>query len=286
MSAQNHPRLRADLTGMLKLLLLYALSVVSPNEMECVGSIQDAMLPLDVIVSGVEMEGIATLAAQGQMIHLNGPKVSALKPGAIQRVVRPEGRVRDPLSGDKLGYYYIDVGTIRIESVDVDKAMATVRVACHGMLKGDLVIPFTPKTKMEFSGPLSTSLTQLPEHGLVGSVLLGKEDVRQMSTGNFCFLGLGSRDGIKPGDRFTVFRPQPGFDPRDLNALGKTSDRTYSPVINYAYRFNLSMLLQQRKLSPQILGDVVVVETGDTISTGKIVNCISEIHVGDLVVKR
>jgi len=254
--------------------------------MECIGSIQDAMLPLDVIVSGVEMEGIATLAAQRQMIHLNGPKVSALKPGDIRRVVRPEGRVRDPLSGDKLGYYYIDVGTIRIETVRADRAMAMVQVACHGMLKGDLVIPYTPKAKVEFSGSLSTSRTPLPEHGLVGCILLGKEDVRQMSTGNFCFFGLGSRDGIKPGDRFTVFRPQPGFNPGDLNGLGKTSDRTYSPVINYAYRFNLSLLLHQRKLSPQILGDVVVVETGDPISTGKIINCLSEIHVGDLMVRR
>jgi hypothetical protein len=46
------------------------------------------------------------------------------------------------------------------------------------------------------------------------------------------------------------------------------------------------MLLHERKLPPQILGDIVVVETGDRTSTGKIVNSLSEIHVGDLIVKK
>jgi hypothetical protein len=276
----------ADLIDMFKLLLLYALSVANPGEMACVGSIQDSMLPLDIYVAGVKMEGIATLGAQGQILHLNGPKVSTLKPGVLQRIVRPEGRVRDPLSGDKLGFYYIDVGTIRIDVVEQDKAKATVQMACHGVLKGDLVIPFAPKPKVEFDGSMSTELTPLPDHGLVSSILLGKEDVREMGNGHFCFLGLGSRDGVKPGDRFTVFRAQPKFDPKDMATSGTSHARSYSSIVNYAYRFDLNLLLQKRKIAPQILGDIVVVEAGESISTGKIVNSNAEMHIGDLIVKR
>jgi len=77
---------------MITLILLYALQVVNPSEMVCVGSIQSATLPLDIYVAGVEMEGTATLAAEGQVLYLNGPNVSSLKPGTIQRVVRPEGK--------------------------------------------------------------------------------------------------------------------------------------------------------------------------------------------------
>jgi hypothetical protein len=271
---------------MFKLLLLYALNVVNPGEMACVGSVQDSMLPLDLYVAGVKMEGIATLGAQGQILHLNGPKVSALKPGVLQRVVRPEGRVRDPLSGDKLGFYYIDIGTIRIDAVEQDKATATVQMACNGVLKGDLVVPFAPKPKVEFNGSMSTDLTPLPDHGLVSSILLGREDAREMGTGNFCFLGLGSRDGVKPGDRFIVFRTQPKFNPRDMDASGTSRARSYESVANYTYRIDLSRLLQNRKLAPKILGDIVVVEAGESISTGKIVNSNAEIHIGDLIVKK
>jgi hypothetical protein len=271
---------------MLKLLFLYALSAVTPNELACVGSIHDSMLPLDAYVAGIKMEGIATLAAQGQVLHLNGPKVSSLKPGTIQRVVRPEGRVRDPLSGDKLGFYYKDVGTIRIEAVEQGKATATVQTACHGLLKGDLILSHTPKPKIEFSGVLSGELTPLPDHGLVSSILLGKEDARELGAGSFCLLGLGSRDGVKLGDRFTVFRTQPKFDSKDMEALGTSHARSYSSIAGYSYRSSLNTLLQKRKIDPQILGDIIVVEAGETISTGKIVNSTSEIHVGDLIVKR
>jgi len=271
---------------MFNLLLLFALKVANPSEMACVGSVQDATLPLDAYVASVEMEGTATLAVQGQIIHLNGPKVSSLKPGTVQRVVRPEGKVRDPLTGDHLGFYYLDIGTIRIEAVEQDKAKATVQISCGGILKGDLVIPFAPKPAVEFSGDLSNSLTLLPDHGLVTSILLGKDDVKELGSGTICFLGVGGRDGIKPGDRFTVFRTSPEFNSRDLDTWGKGTNRSYAPMRGIAYRFKLRSLLRERKISPQILGDIVVVETGESISTGKVVNSLSEIHIGDLVVKK
>jgi hypothetical protein len=276
----------ADLVDMFKLLFLFALKVVNPNEMACVGSIQDATLPLDIYVAGVEMEGTATLAVQGQVIYLNGPKVSSLKPGTVQRVIRPEGKVRDPLTGNHLGSYYLDVGSIRIEAVEPEKAKATVQISCNGILKGDLVVPYVPKPAVEFSGEMSNGLTSLPDNGLVSSILLGKDDVKELGSGSICFLGLGHRDGIKPGDRFIIFRPSPDFNSRDLDTWGKGKNRSYSPLQGIAYRFKLKGLLRARKVSPQILGDIVVVETGETISTGKVVNSLSEIHLGDLIVKR
>jgi hypothetical protein len=271
---------------MITLLLLYALKVVNPNEMACVGSIQEMTLPLDIYVAGVEMEGTATLAYQGRNLYLNGPKVSSLKPGTVQRVVRPEGKVRDPLTGDKLGFYYVDIGTIRIDAVEPDKATATVQLSCQGMLKGDIVIPYMAKPSVEFSGSLSTDLTTLPDHQLVSSILLGREDTRELAAGHYCFLGLGGRDGIKPGDRFTVFRANPPFDSKDMVINGEGIDRTYSPMQGLAYRLKLNSLLKKRKLPPQILGDIVVVEAGEKISTGKVVNSLYEMHVGDLIVKR
>ena len=276
----------ADLVDMFTLLLLFALQVVNPSEMACVGSIQDMTLPLDVYVASVEMEGTATLAAQGQIVYLNGPKVSSLKPGTIQRVVRPEGKVRDPLTGNNLGFYYMDLGTIRIEAVEQDRAKAIVQISCNGILKGDIVLPYVPKPTVAFGGELSNDLTSLPDNGLASSILLGKDDVQELGSGSICFLGLGGRDGIKPGDRFTVFRSYPEFNARDMDTWGKGTNRSYSPLRGMAYRFKLNSLLGARKISPQILGDIIVVEAGENFSTGKVVNSLSEMHIGDLIVKK
>jgi hypothetical protein len=272
---------------MITLLLLYALTVVNPGELACAGSMQSAQLPLDVYIAGVEMEGMATLATQGQVLYLNGPQVSSLKAGTIQRVVRPEGKIRDPLTGDPLGFYYTDIGTVRIETVEQDKATASVLLSCHGMIKGDVVIPNVPRTAIEFKGTPSNELTALPGHGLVGSILFAKEDAKEMGSGQFCFVGLGGRDGIKTGDRLTVFRTHPPFDSKDMAVAEMGgSDTTYPRMNSWGYRHQMESLLRSRKLPPRIMGDIIVVDVKDGISMGKITNSLSEIHIGDFVVKR
>jgi hypothetical protein len=271
---------------MLTLLLLFAMKVAVPNEMACVGSIQEGILPLDTYVAAVEMEGVATLAVEGRVLYLNGPKVSSLKPGAVQRVVRPEGKVRDPLTGNGSGYYYRDLGTIKIVAVEPNQATARVLNSCQEIFKGDVVLPFIQKPAVEFGGELSTNTTMLPQNGVASSIVLSKNDLRQLAAGSICFLGLGAHDGVKAGDRFIVFRPYPKFNSQDMAAVDSDMNVSYSPMSKWFYRFNVNALLGKRNLPPQILGDIVVVETGDRTSTGKIVNSLSEINVGDLIVKK
>ena len=276
----------ADLKDMFTLILLFAMKIAVPSELACVGSIQEGILPLDTYVSAVKMEGVATVAVEGQVLYLNGPKVSSLQAGSIQRVVRPEGKVHDPLTGNASGYYYMDIGTIKIVTVEKDRATARVQNSCIGMLKGDLVLPYSPKPAVDFGGELSTDTTVLPQNGLASSIVLGKDDLRQLAAGSICFIGLGAHDGVKAGDRFVVFRPYPKFNSQDMALVEPSSNVSYSPMSKWFYRFNLNSLLGARKLPPQILGDIVVVETGDKTSTGKIINSLSEINVGDLVVKK
>jgi hypothetical protein len=248
---------------------------------------QGVQLPLDVYIAGMEMEGSATLATQGRVLYLNGPKVSSLKAGTIERVIRPEGKIRDPLTGDELGLYYMDIGTVRIETVEQDRATASVLLSCQGMIKGDVVIPNAPRPAVEFKVDMSSDLTVLQGHGPVGSILFEKEDSRVMAAGQFCFVSLGGRDGIKTGDRLTVFRSQPPFDSKDMavSEMGG-ADATYPRVSDWSYRRQLDKLLQNRKLPPIIMGDIIVVDVKEGASMGKIVNSLSEIHVGDFVVKR
>lgn len=255
--------------------------------MACIGVLQDAPVPSDLHIAGVQREGQAAFAVEGQYVFLNGPRVSSLKVGDIQRVLRLEGKVHDPWSGNPRGIYYKDIGTLRIETIGPGQATARVLMSCQGMLKGDWVVPPAPRAKVEFSGDFSTATTPIPSNGLVGSILLGKGDARELAAGSFCFIGVGARDGVRVGDRFSVFRPYPSFDPKDMDADGKGADASYSSMRSrYPYRYQWLNILTKRTLPPQVLGDIVVVETGDRVSTGRIVNSLSEIHPGDFAVKR
>jgi hypothetical protein len=270
---------------MLTLLLLFAFQVVTPGEMACVGSIQESRLPEDVYIAGLDQEGAMTMATPNQILYLNGPGVSNLKIGAVHRVVRPEGSVRDPLTLFKIGTYYRDIGTIKIEAVGKGSAAARVTLSCQGMVKGDVVIPSTPRSAISFSGRNSDAITSIPS-GLSSTILLGKDDMRELVAGHFCFIQLGTRHGVKPGDRFTIYRQHPSFDPKDMDTVGTGANATFSSIRSGFLHHSLNSALKERTLPPKVLGDLVIVEAGEGISTGKIINSLSEVHTGDLVIKR
>jgi len=271
---------------MLTILLLFALNVVTPTELACVGSIQSSNVPREVYIAGVEQEGTVTLASTGQIIYLNGPSVSGLKPGTVHQVIRPEGKIKNPTNGEKLGIYYKHIGTIRVETAAAESATARVLLSCQAMAKGDVVVPYADGQDVSFSHKPSNESTQIPRNGLVGSIVLGMNDLRELAAGHYCFIGVGQRDGVKVGDQFPVFRPYPKFNRRDMSTLGGVANRSYASARNYSYQYKLNGLLGNRKLPPQILGDVVVIKTENGVSTVKIVNSLSEMHPGDLVVKK
>jgi hypothetical protein len=276
----------ADLITMLTLMILFALQVTTPSEMACLDSVLDPPLTSDLYVAGVQQEGTAVFGSQGQLVFLNGPRTGLLRVGEMERVVRPEGKIRDPFTDSELGIYYRDLGTIRIEAVEGGTATARVIMSCKEILKGDLVRPYVAKSAVQFTGAMSDALTPVPEHGLAGQILVGKDDLRELGAGDFCFVALGGRDGIKTGDRFTVFRPYPPFDPHDLIMSQTEQNSSYGSMGNQASRYMGSLRLQGRTLPPRILGDIVIVETSDKVSFGKIINSMTEIHPGDFVVKR
>jgi hypothetical protein len=271
---------------MLTLFLLFAFQVASAREMACIGSVQETKVPVDVYIAGVSDEGTTTSASPGQILYLNGPGVSSLKSGTAYRVMRPEGRVRAPKSKSRSGIYYKDIGAIQIESVQSKSATARVLFSCRGMMvKGDLVVPSTQRPVVEFAGNKSSALTPI-QGGLSSSILSAKDDVQQMAAGDFCFIPLGKSDGVKAGDRFVVFRPQPNYDRKDMAVLGTAINSTYAPVRNAMYRYRQDLMLHGRTLPPKVIGDIVIVEAGEGISTGKIINSLWEIHRGDTVVKK
>jgi hypothetical protein len=281
------PSPAADLIDMITLMLLLAIQVANPGEMACTGSVQRMKVAENVYVAGVEDEGTMTLAAAGQILYLNGPGVPSLKVGEVQRVVRPEGRIHDPLTPLAVrGVYYKDMGTIRIEAINQDSATARVLMSCQsGMLKGDVVIANTPRPPVEFNGALSTRLTPVPR-GLVSKIILGKDDARELAAGQFCFIPVGKADGVKAGDQFIVFRPNPKFHSADMAAKGTAAGATYSPMPSGIFGDKMESLLGDRTLPPKVIGDIVIVDAGEKMSTGKIVNSMIEIHLGDLVVKK
>jgi hypothetical protein len=267
------------------LLLGLMAQIVTPAETTCLGFISDATLPMSVFIAGMEEEGSASMAAGNGLVYLNGPGVPDLKTDGTYRVVRPEGVVKDPDRGEPIGIYYKQLGTVRIVSEGKEFATAIVMLSCQPMIKGDILLPWVPKPPLSFSGKVSDRLTPYTENSIESRIILGKDDLRELSSGQFCFIGVGSRDRVQIGDRFTVYRLQPLFDPHDLSVAGTRMDASYEKMEATQSR-SIADKLGTRKLPPRPIGDLVVVDVAEKTAVSKIINSLSEIHLGDIVVKR
>jgi hypothetical protein len=268
----------------LTLLLLF--QIATPPEMNCLGFISDLPVSEDVFIAGAKEEGITALASANDLISLNGPGLSNLKIGESYKVIRPEGKVRDRATKDEIGIYYNELGIIKIEASGTAFAAAKVVSSCGHMIKGDLVAPLKTLPAVKFTGKASNKLTPLPSDGLSSTIILGKDDLQELAAGNICFIGAGTRQGVKAGDRFTIYRTQPPFNQLDTSVDGAGSGNTYKKLIAGKTDEKMLLLLADRNLPPRVLGDLIILDAGETTSVAKIVNSLSEIHLGDIVVRR
>jgi hypothetical protein len=258
--------------------------VLTPGETVCLGFISDNPLPMNIYLVGTEEEGLHFLATQGSLVYLNGPGVSSLKKSESYRLVRAEGEIRDPVRKRAAGVYYKEVGIARIENPGSNVATAVITAACQPIMKGDLLLPLKPIVSVTYKGKLADRSTPF-EAGLTSTILLGHNDVRMLGTGQFGFIGLGTLEGVQDGDHFTVYRPQPPFDPFYMTTE-RSPYASYGPVEGGDYNSRVAQLMEERKLPPRPLGDLIVVDAGNHTAAVKVINALYEIRPGDLVVKR
>jgi len=284
----QQPSRLGDVTPLSKEAMERVGTVSTPDELRCLGFIRRDEIPVDMFIAGLEQEGLSVFAAERNVAYLNGRALESAKVGERYRVVRPEGVLRQPLTRDPIGTYYRTLGTLQIQSLLSDSAIATVHSSCDVILKGDIVIPEKSVAPVKFTADKSDALTPYPPQGLGSTILIGYEDLRFLGTGQFCFIGVGARDGVKPGDRFTIYRPQPRFDPKDLILNKRHSGTSYQTSAGSGNMSEDALVsrMEERLLPYRVMGDLVVVDVEETTAAAKIIFSRFEIAPGDLVVRR
>jgi hypothetical protein len=155
--------------------------------------------------TGISVGGSLTEAkgvyAPWHRLVVNGGSEDGLKAGQeyfVRRVVRP----REPLKrGEKELHAITTAGWIRIDETQARRSIASVVHECDGISPGDYLEPFSvpsvptplPEGKADFAEP--------------GHVLFGAERQTIGGSGSMVLIDQGSKHGIQPGQRFTIYRP-------------------------------------------------------------------------------
>jgi hypothetical protein len=161
--------------------------------------------PDDAVRIGEGRDRGKTLFGPGDPVVVRGGTAQGIKAGQdyyVRRVV-PD-KFAHPGSDNTKNYSIHTAGWIHIEDAQADTSIGSIVKACDGIIEGDYLEPFV-KPAMP-----SEVLGGEPDFANPGHVVLG-DDRRQMGgTGELMVVDRGSDHGIKPGQRFTVFRTTGG----------------------------------------------------------------------------
>ncbi|KAB2887193.1 MAG: hypothetical protein F9K40_21770, partial [Kofleriaceae bacterium] len=197
------------------------------------------------------------LLSTGDDIYVSYPEKQVPKVGDRYSIYAEDSRVEH--GGKVHGSYVRVLGELQITSVKQEKkAQARITGANSEIERGARV------------GPLMTQFKSVPpvrnEVDVQGTIVAMLTAQQLIGQGEVVFIDLGKKSGIKPGNRFFVVRRGDAFDPkRDPGEQVGQDDRSY-PV--------------------RALGEVVVIQVGDSISVGLVDRVSEEMGVGDLVMMR
>jgi len=188
-----------------------------------------------------------------------------------------------------MGQPYSELGRVRIVDTRGKMAIARVEFSCETIVPGDFAIPYAEKPAVSFHLPERFDRF-MPTNGKAsGRIVLAKDFDLLLGTGSKIYMNVGGNQGVKVGDYFRAVRTYEADlrDPVDsLSFKASTTDDTQrNPPSIEGHMFSKTKgpSIRVADMPRRAVGEIVVINTTPTTSTGMLVFALEDVHVGDHV---
>ena len=194
---------------------------VEEEELICSIQLYDRFDPTPISVAGRE-EVDRVLQAEGDILYLSAGQNLGVSPGTEYVVLRPQGEITHPETGETAAVFVRRLGLVRVIAVQAQTATAQVKLSCDAMRVGDDLVPYRelPIPMIERI-PLADLASDYP--GDINGTVVSLSDLEANIAGEGDSVGidLGHGAGITTGDRILFYRPGEVPDgPRRVLAQG------------------------------------------------------------------
>lgn len=264
------------------------------SDLYCTGYIADVAPRTDLQVVGAEKENLKVTYAQGDVVFLNKGRGAGVQPGAVYYIIRPMGEVRHPFTKKKMGQYVRELGLLRVLEVGDQTSTAEITVSCDTVEFGDLLKPYE-----EINGPNVGEARPLPRYGegsggTTGQIVMSPGFHENLSANRVVFIDLGTRQDVRPGDLFTIFREigrREGITDVPQDKIVKDRSRGYSSErfrggdlsIQKTHAPRETVLHQRPPVPHKVLGELVVLKVEKGVSVALITRTTAEVQIGDRI---
>jgi hypothetical protein len=199
---------------------------------QCAGYVTDKEDESLRVIGNEEGDGKISLAT-GDIVYINGGTADGVSPGDMFYLQRRDRKV-------DTGWQVTRTGWVIVLAAQERSAIAEITTACVDVRKEDYLLPFEqiPVPLIQPEAP-ATRLT--PETGqLRGQIAASLDWIGSMGQGNMVSIDLGERDGVIPGNIFTIFRYlYKGVQRKMLGELVvlTVQEKTATAKISYSYDY-------------------------------------------------
>jgi hypothetical protein len=257
----------------------------------CAGFINRQTLPDANFVAGGLQTPQTTKFTTGEIVFLKGSGYSV---GAQYEIIRALRNVNEyeTFPGQRkllkiTGQPYEEVGRVRVIDTRSKTAVAQVEYSCDPINPGDTAIPFAEKQMVSFHPPLRFDRFLPTGSKISGRIVMGKDFDSELGTGQKLYLNVGSNQGVKVGDYFRAVRnyDEDLRDPVDsLSFKAAISEDTQKKQPSFdpgLWERGNGPVIHVRDLPRRAIGEIVVIGTTPTTSTGMVVFAMEDVHAGD-----
>lgn len=260
-------------------------------DLNCAGFVnQHPLANANYVAGGLDTPN-TTHYATGELIYLFGKGYEPGKRYAIVRELQDPNRF-EMFNGQfalekAMGQAYDELGIVQVVDTRSKAAVAHIDFSCAPILPGDIAIPYVEKAKIPFHAPVHFDRFLPASSKLSGRIAMARDFDSELGTGMKVYFNLGSNQGVKAGDYFRVVRGYEAdlHNPVDsLSFDATTADDTQKhPASMQSGMFGSGggPQIHVADLPRRAVGELVVLSTTPTTSTGMIVFALEDVHLGD-----
>jgi len=191
------------------------------------------------------------MAGDDDIVYTDIGRVHGVKGGEKFSVYRKEGTVSHPLTNEIMGVKVVPLGALQLTDLEKNASRAIVTKAYQEISPGSFLMPYRDDRRREVA-------LKIPARELKGYIIESYSGGTIIATGDIVYIDMGSAQGAEVGNMLYIVR--------DV-----TPDQQY---------------VEGRidRLPQELLGALVILETGKKTATALVVKSIDAIYKSDKIV--
>jgi len=270
------------------------------TDLYCAGFISDREIDPEFYIIGGENESEQDWYTTSNVVYLNYGARNGASAGESLYIIREKGKYENPYTGKDLGWYFEELGVLRIIATQRNVSIARIETSCSSIRFGDLVrayVGYVAPTPREYQ-PLNRY--DLPSGKLSGQIVLARDGREMLAERDIVYLDIGDKSGVKIGQYYTVYRDAGKHDgPVGLqfNPVLEVDDDFPHRVHEYSderYKGPDFAIIKGKKdqddiiedrvgLPRKVVGEICIIRVEDKSATAVITRVAQEVFLGDYV---